>query len=60
MSMCDLLRSLFRQSQHLITLAGKLSGCTLDREQCLDFSRRLESDQTESESLWLIVSVSPL
>ena len=48
MSMCDLLRSLFRHSLHLITLTGKLAGSTLDRKQCLDF-RRLESDQTESE-----------
>ena len=52
MSMCDLLRSLFRHSLHLITLAGKFSGCTLDRKQCVD--------KTGSESLWLVVSVSPL
>ena len=50
MSMCVLLRSLFRHSLHLITLAGKFAGCTLDRKQCLDF-RRLESDQTEIESI---------
>ena len=59
MSMCDLLRSRFRHSLHVITLAEKLAGCTLDMKLCLDF-RRLESDQTESESLWLIVSVSQL
>ena len=39
MSMCDLLLSLFRHSLHLITLAGKFAGCTLDRKQCLDFKR---------------------
>ena len=44
MSMCAI------HSLHLITFAGKLAGCTLARKQCLDF-RRLESDQTESESL---------
>ena len=55
MSMRVLLRSLFRHSLHLITLAGKFAGYTLDRKQCLDF-RRLESDQTESESLLLFVS----
>ena len=53
-----LLRSLLCYSLHLITFSGKLAGCTLVRKQCLD--SRLESDQTESESLWLIVSVSPL
>ena len=55
MSMCDLFCSLFRHSLHLISLAGMLAGGTLDRKQCLDF-RRLESDQTESGSLWLLVS----
>ena len=39
MSMCDLLRSIFRHSLHLITLAEKLTGCTLDMKQCLDFRR---------------------
>ena len=53
MSMCDLLRSFFRHSLHLITLAVKFAGCTLDRKPCLYF-RRLESDQTESEYLWVV------
>ena len=30
MSMCDLLRSLFRHSLHLITFAENLAGCTLE------------------------------
>ena len=34
MCMCDLLCSLFCHSLHLITLAGKLAGGTLDRKQC--------------------------
>ena len=34
-----LLRSLFRYPLHLITLAGKLAGYTLDMKQCLDFRR---------------------
>ena len=29
----------FRPSLHLITLAGNIAGCTLDRKQCLDFRR---------------------
>ena len=37
MSLCDLSRSLFRHSLHLITFAGKFAGCTLDRKQCLEF-----------------------
>ena len=37
MYMYNLLRSLFRYSLHLIILAGKLAGCTLDRKKCLDF-----------------------
>ena len=39
MSMWVLLCSLFRHSLHLITLAGKFVGSTLDRKKCLDFRR---------------------
>ena len=61
MPMCGLLRSPFRHSLHLIGFAVKFADGTLDKKQCIEFRRLVAgSDQTESMSLWLIVSVSPL
>ena len=53
-----LLRILFRQSLHRMSLSGKSAGCTLDRKQYLYF-RHLVAGISPNRD-WLIVSVSPL
>ena len=54
MPMCGLLRSIFRHSQHLITVAVKFAGCTLDRKQCLDFSRLVAGIGQYREWVYLV------